>query len=145
MNATARSLLVWLPLCAMLGSFGFLLFVGPYLFTAAQPSAAAAQGAASTILTYGTINSVDAANRTISFTFADPYATGTPVVYSMVVNPDAYIADQELKKDNDVYDGVTEKLASLSDIHTPARAALVIKRNAQNQLATSYLLFGNPL
>lgn len=94
-------------------------------------------------LQYGVAESIDTIERTITVRMYR--ADGDERQRVIYVSHDAFIARQEMKATDGIYDTIAPPLpATLADIRAGDRIALMI-RPEDDSLTSSYILFGNPL
>ena len=99
-------------------------------------------------LWHGTIESVNAAQNTISARFINQFISASDgVTLTLHVTPETLIARQELIRSGDEYIGFEDKIAgNFSDLTPGTRIVTLIENDIPTQkVIANIILFGNPL
>lgn len=100
-----------------------------------------------TITRYGTVLSIDTANRILTVVAPDPYSAGATQTFKIRVPADTEILQQQLVTGIDgIYEGQSfPKPGTLSDIVPTTRIRVQALSAEGGLLVSQRLLFGNPL
>lgn len=96
---------------------------------------------------YGTIRSLDGANKILTIETPNPYVVGqNPIVYTLPILPTAFIGHQKLIAQEDgTYVSISSTTpSSMSDLQPGMKVKFFISSNNARS-AIYYLLYGDPL
>ncbi len=97
------------------------------------------------ILSYGTVESIDLQNRTVTARFLSPFSPYETRVLKFRVTENALIAQQNLLGKDGEYSSLTKRTpATLSQVTEGTRIAALIWGSG-TKIESGLLLFGNPL
>ncbi|MFA7310079.1 MAG: hypothetical protein WC050_04200 [Candidatus Paceibacterota bacterium] len=151
MRGTALLFVMAFAVIAFLAGFFSFLLVRSYfaLETAQQQiqSVVGLQTGGGGITRYGVVDHVDQATRTLVMRSFDSFSTeAQTTTLSVHVSNGALIALQTLSQHDGAFDSLSTRMpASLSDIQSGDRVAVLIVVEPNGALGTNLVLFGSPL